>query len=101
MRLDTPQSLAATAADSASPIAAPSAALTLVAPVGALTPDYTTEGFARIAMSVDLAMSAADSVAPIAATHPLFASRAIEPGRHQRLMGYVSAVSARREHKVR
>jgi phospholipase C len=66
MRTDTPSSLgpqpdrAAAAAAPAAPAAGP--------------PDQNTEGFARIAMSLDLAIAAADQTPPVAATHPLFAA---------------------------
>lgn len=89
--------------------------LPTAAPVG--PPDQNTEGFARIAMSLDLAIAAAAKTPPVAATHPLFGTSAPPPlsahtateaaavtqrangmgdTRRARLVDYIQAVAERR-----
>jgi phospholipase C len=79
-------------------------------------PDHATEAFARIALSLDLAMAQAEKTPPVAATHPLFvapstpraapsarteaatAPRAAAPAKSRRdqIADYMQAVSDRR-----
>jgi phospholipase C len=66
MRSDPPRTLGPRPSGAAS-AAAPALAASPAGP-----PDQNTEGFARIAMSLDLAIAAAASSPPVAATHPLF-----------------------------
>jgi phospholipase C len=108
MRTDPPRTLGPLPGGAASGAAA--AAATPVGP-----PDQNTEGFARIAMSLDLAMAAAANSPPLADTHPLFgapmaplsarsASRAameVQPAaapadRRAQLVDYMQAVAERR-----
>jgi hypothetical protein len=45
-------------------------------------PDHSMEGFARIALSLDLAIAQAESTPPVATVHPLFiAPQPVAPGR--------------------
>jgi phospholipase C len=111
MRTDAPTTLGA-------PPSTASEAMSAMAAAAIGPPDHTTEGFGRIAMSLDLAMSAAESTPPVAATHPLFAPPAAasvaprvarEPMpaptatadiRREQLTDYIRAVADRRRIRV-
>jgi phospholipase C len=109
MRSDTPAALSALQRLPVPGVTSPMPATTLG------PPDHTTEAFARIAMSLDLAISRAENTPPVATLHPVFAPRvaaAIAPSvagepvvlpqtgavdnRREQLTGYMRAVAERR-----
>jgi phospholipase C len=116
LRTDTPSSLNGPTTAPETTASAAMAATTAAATSSNEPPDHATEAFARIALSLDLAIAQAEKTPPIAATHPLFAApstprampsarpeapaalQAVAPAKSRRdqLADYMQAVSDRR-----